>query len=515
MGRGLLVTGAVDRKHLGIATFALAMACLVAVYFDTFVSIVHKWIDDDAYSHGFLIVPISLWLAWRQRDVLRGIPLRPSLAGLVMLAACVLTWIVARGSGVLVLEQFAVVAMVPALAWASLGWRHVRALAVPLGFLAFMVPFGRALVPILMSATADVATLLLRWSGVPVLRTHMLITIPGGWFEVARACSGLNYFTTSLVLGCLYAYVNYRGWRKRLLCVAAFVAIPVVLNSLRVYLTILVSHLTDMRFGPGTEHITFGKIFFVVMMLAFFWIGRRWHDEPHNDHALGRSVRPEASVARPSAFWPVLLALPILLAGPRLAQAMAVRVRSAVDGAADLIVLPPAAQGWRGPTQGTGRWRPLYNSPIVERQWVDSGPSTAPVDVYVGVYGLGVTAGAEMVAYQNRIATNEFERLAQTATRRVTLPDGNALRLNEVMLDEAPSGRIVWQWFVVGDRTSPDAFVVKMLEAWALVAGTATTERIVAISTPRDEGTEARLQAFLAAYGRCAVEGFPPAACAP
>ena len=68
---------------------------------------------------------------------------------------------------------------------------------------------------------------------------------------------------------------------------------------------------------------------------------------------------------------------------------------------------------------------------------------------------------------------------------------------------------------MVGDRPSPDAFVVKMLEAWALVSGGATTERIVTISTSRDDGTEARLQAFLAAYGRCAVEGFAPAACVP
>ena len=85
---------------------------------------------------------------------------------------------------------------------------------------------------------------------------------------MARACSGLNYFVTSVVLGVLYGYLNYRGWLKRAVCVLAFVVIPVVLNGLRVYFTILVSHLTDMRFGPGTEHRTFGLIFFVVMMLV-------------------------------------------------------------------------------------------------------------------------------------------------------------------------------------------------------------------------------------------------------
>ena len=110
--------------------------------------------------------------------------------------------------------------------------------------------------------------LLLQWTGIPVLRSHMYLTIPYGQFEVARACSGLNYFVTSLVLGVLYAYLNYRGWTKRIVCVAAFLVFPVVLNILRVYVIVVVSYLTEMRFGPGTEHVMFGRIFFVVVMLG-------------------------------------------------------------------------------------------------------------------------------------------------------------------------------------------------------------------------------------------------------
>ena len=105
-----------------------------------------------------------------------------------------------------------------------------------------------------MQVTADVATWLLQWTGVPVLRSHMYISIPSGSFEVARACSGLNYFITGLVLGVLYAYLTYRGWTKRVLCVAGLPGRSrSLLNGLRVYVTILVSHLTDMRFGPGAS----------------------------------------------------------------------------------------------------------------------------------------------------------------------------------------------------------------------------------------------------------------------
>ncbi len=138
---------------------------------------------------------------------------------------------------------------------------------------------GRALVPLLMQITADVATEALRLSGVPILRNHMYISIPSGNFEVAKACSGLNYVITGFVLGVLYSFLTYRSWWKRLLSMAAFVVVPIIANGLRVYITIGVSHLTEMDFGPGKEHVTFGRVFFLIVIFAMFWIGRRWRDE--------------------------------------------------------------------------------------------------------------------------------------------------------------------------------------------------------------------------------------------
>ena len=219
------------RRNLTLALLA-GLFLLGVTYRDTCASIVEKWWSDAAFSHGFLILPIFAWLVWRKRADLAQVAFRPSWAGLLLVFACVVAWIVANGSGVLVIEQLAVVAMVPALVLTTLGWSATRTLMFPLAFLFFLVPFGRGIVPELMQATADMATLLLQWSGVPVLRSHMYISIPSGSFEVARACSGLNYFVTSLVLGILYAHLTYRSWTKRAICVAAFVVIPITAQRL-------------------------------------------------------------------------------------------------------------------------------------------------------------------------------------------------------------------------------------------------------------------------------------------
>lgn len=487
----------------------LAAGLLLAAWLHrgTLYAIAEKWVSDAAFSHGFLILPIAAWLAWRRRADVAAVPWAPSWAGIVALAGCTLLWIVARGGGVLVLEQLAVVAMAPALVLAVLGWRVTRVLAFPLAFLAFVVPFGRALVPHLMQVTADVATQLLRWTGVPVLRSNMYIEIPAGSFEVAVACSGLNYFITGLVLGMLYAYLTYRRPAKRLLCVAAFTVIPVLLNGLRVYFTILAAHLTDMRFGPGDEHVTFGRIFFVAMMLAMFWIGRRWHDIEEEEAAAAVPTSAPDAPAGWRGWLPLAASLAIVAVGPSLLGALVARSRAAVPPPGQLVAMPEGRGGWAGPRDGAGSWRPHYSGGLVERQSIYTDPEGASVDVFVAVYGIGATSGAEMISYNNVLYHGEFASLVQDA--RVTLPArAGGVEAREMIIRSASGSRIVWQWFVVGERPALRPATVKLLEAGALVGGYASSERIVTLSTSYDPGARDRLRAFAEAYADCIPAGF-------
>lgn len=495
-----------------ISLLAATFVLVAWTYFDTYAAIVAKWRGDAAYSHGFLILPISLWLVWRTRAVLAQVDFGPSALGALVVLACTLSWIVARGSGVLVLEQFAAVALMPGLVLTALGWPATRVLLVPLGFMFFMVPFGRGLVPLLMQATAEFSTLLLQWTGVPVYRTHMYISIPNGNFEVARACSGLNYFTTSMVLGVLYAYLNFRSWPKRIACVAAFVVIPIVANVLRVYFTILVSHLTQMRYGPGTEHVTFGRVFFIVVVMALFWIGRRWHDD--RSAPSRHAVRPARGMTRQlRTWWPLPLACMVALAGPAFAARSVARAAAHLSKPERLVLLPDAAHDWTGPHKVLGRWRPRYRGSIFERQAFYSTPDGKPLDVFIAVYGLGTNGGAEMISYNNVLVPEEIGSLAQDARRRITTQDGDAFRVREVVLGYKESRQLVWQWYVVGERPVLGHFATKALEAVAFIMRSADTERIVTLATPLDSQSRARLQGFIDTYGHCAVTGFPYEVC--
>jgi len=492
------------------SVLVMAVVLPVAVYWSNWRAIVELWNTNASFSHGFLIVPICLWLAWRKRAELSCVPWQASWVGGVVVAGLVALWVVARGAGVRGVEDFAVVAMVPAMVFALMGPAATRVLAFPLAFLLLAIPVGHALVPTLMQLTADVATAALRLTGVPVYRTNMYISIPAGAFEVARACSGLNYFLTGLALGLLYAYLTYASWQKRVACVAAFIAIPVLANGLRVYLTILAAHVTNMRYGPGAEHVLFGKVFFIVVVFGMLWVGQRWRD-------------PGAAFASPptAPFVPALvrrvpavIALLLLPAGPAAVAAMTARAATQLNVEQDRLRLPVAATGWFGPVAGSLAWRPLYSGYRVDRSGVFRGGDGTEVDVFVALYGIGTVGGGEMISFGNRIFEGERRVLADAAQRRFDLPGGDRLVVNEQAVADSTGQHLVWHWFMVGSRHYTDPYQVKFAEALAFITGSAVTERIVTLSTPIDGRAQERLQAFLRAHARCIAAGFDAGACA-
>jgi exosortase A len=503
-----------DRRLLSIG-LAVALVLLVCVYFPTFQSMADKWEDDAAFNYGYVIAPLSIWLAWRHRHWLGRVDFVPSWFGVLAVLAAALLWVVARGTGVIVVEQFAVVAMIPGLVLTFLGPRALRLLAFPLGFLVFLVPMGRALVPSLVDATADMSTLALQASGIPVYRTHSRIIIPAGWFEVARACSGVSFLLTAFVLGVLYAYLNYTRWSKRLVAVLLAVAVPVIANGIRVYITIAVSHLTDLRFGPGAEHVTFGKVFFIAVMLGMFWLGRRWPDPPAGEpgwlndlgdrHCVARL--PWARVVAP------LAAVAALVLAPPYQGAVAASMITSVHAAPGSLRLPAVGTGWTGPDSSARTYRPLYTGGLDE---VSARYTSAAgyVDVYGAVYGVGGTASAEMVAYGNVLYEGERELVPYVQPRHVDL-GRRRLDVNEVVVPARESELLVWHWYLVGDRSARIPFAVKGLEALAWLTRGATLERVITLATPNDERARQRLQAFAEANHECLAGGLDPGACGP
>ena len=213
-----------------LPALAFVVAGLLLLYRDTALAMVEIWWRSATFQHAFLVAPLSLWLAWRLRGRLATLTPRPQPALLAVLALAAAVWLVGDLAAANVVTQAMLVLMLVASVPAVLGLRVAWELAFPLAFLFFMVPAGDFLLPTLMDATADFTVSALQLTGVPVYREGRQFIIPTGSWSVVEACSGVRYLIASVMVGTLFAYLNYRSAARRWAFVAVSVVVPVVAN---------------------------------------------------------------------------------------------------------------------------------------------------------------------------------------------------------------------------------------------------------------------------------------------
>lgn len=286
-----------------LVLIVLAMLAPFALYFGTAASMVDIWNSSDTFAHGYIILPISLWLIWRRREQFSRIPARPYAPALLLLVLLGAAWLAGRMGGVQVVMQYAFVAMFPVAALALLGPRLAGAFAFPLLFLLFAVPFGEVFVQPLIHLTADFTVWAVQATGIPVLRHGTRFDLPTGSWSVVEACSGIRYLISSITLGSLYAYLTYTSTTRRAVFIGLSVVVPIVANGLRAYMIVMIGHFSSMEHATGVDHLVYGWLFFGLIMFIMFWIGSYWRQDeaPANDSANAARSRMQAPAASSAA----------------------------------------------------------------------------------------------------------------------------------------------------------------------------------------------------------------------
>ncbi|MGH8310128.1 MAG: exosortase A, partial [Steroidobacteraceae bacterium] len=282
--------------RLWLAVAGLA-ALVVAIYSESFLGIVKLW-TLSAYNHCFLVFPIGFYLLWRRRRTLAIVAIEPSWLGLALVCGLAVAWYLGRVIALQALEHVAAIMAIPAIVLAVMGGRFFRAALLPMVFLLLAIPVGEFLIPVLMEVTADIARSLLGIVGIPAYRQGQFISLPGGDFEVADVCSGLKYLLASLPLALLFASWAYRGTLARLMFVAVTAVVFIVGNGVRAFIVMIVASASELEYFAGRDHVIFGNVFFVALLVLVCWVGWRYADPPEADKAIdprhplaGKAVR--------------------------------------------------------------------------------------------------------------------------------------------------------------------------------------------------------------------------------
>jgi exosortase A len=258
----------------GLVTI-ISCAVVIGLFSPTFRTLVDAWASSRTFAHGFLILPVTLYLIWCYRDRVQGLVPAPRLQSLVLLAALAGGWLIGNLKDSSLLQQVASIAMIPGVVLATLGTAVFRAILFPLGFLFFMLPVGTVLEPWLQDFTTAFIAEGLHFAGIPVHREGYFLTIPSGVWEVAPDCAGLRYVLPGLALGYMFTAVAYRHWSRRLGFLVFCVAVLILANGVRAYGIILGDH---FGIAHGADHRLFSYSVYGITIPVLFWLGLKWKE---------------------------------------------------------------------------------------------------------------------------------------------------------------------------------------------------------------------------------------------
>ncbi len=227
-----------------------------------------------AYQPFAWMVPLfAAYVAWTTRADVRRAAGPGRTSGLVVAGAGVVTAATAAWFGHLSIGVASFVFTVSGLIAARWGWRAVRSLAFPLGFLLVIAPLPAALVPPLSLAlqrlAAATAEGLLRLAHVPIVRDDVFLHFDGITLEIAEPCNGLRFLLTMVVVAPAVAWALGTRRSRALAVVGLGVLAGVLANLVRVGSTALLVHALGLWTAVTRLHEISGKGVYVVVMFVF------------------------------------------------------------------------------------------------------------------------------------------------------------------------------------------------------------------------------------------------------
>ena len=485
------------RNHLLV--FGALLAAILFLFGDTYWSMVTTWWRSETFAHGFIVVPISVYLAIRKRATLRKMAPGADRRALPLLALLGLIWLFGDAADVLGVTQLAVTVMIPSLVLLVFGWSVTQVLTFPLAFLLLAVPIGEFLVPPLIDFTAAFTVHALQLTGIPVYWEGNRFSLPSGEWSVVKACSGVRYLYATLTVALLYVYLNYRTRWRQIAFVVIAIVLSIVANGLRAYGIVMIGHLSQMRLAVGIDHFIYGWIFFALLMILLFWIGgflrERNPDSTAEDREAGISGTGVAGGSTAKALTSALAGLVVLGVFPTWANYVESKPPASLMAK---LVMPEVGGGWAAQgDEPITDWEPIYVNPttLFSQRY---GSGNDAVGLFVAYYG-AQRQGSELINFQN-VLVQEKDPWHVIAKDQVTLPvDDNDYQVKESRLRSAAGDLLIWQWYWVNGSHLGSKYAVKLREALdKLVTGRRRGAAII-VYTPVEQSVEtarARLQAF-------------------
>jgi EpsI family protein len=287
------------RKPLDIIVAALLATAAIVLFRGPLSAMVALWDVSPMYSYGYTVPPISAFLLWSRQDDFRRHAISPSRGwGAVVMVGAVAALAVGHLAAVQVVQQLGFIILIAGLVLYLFGRAHLKIAAPALAYLLFMVPmwdfFTEPLHWPFQNNSAQLGVAIIHGLGIPVHREGTLITLPNVVLEVARECSGINYLIAVTALALPLALLRLRQTWRRIVLIAASLAMAAVANALRISLIGTLAYLEIGSPLHGPLHVLHGLFVaaagYVVLFSGLHMLRER------DDHRAPAAAAPPVAV---------------------------------------------------------------------------------------------------------------------------------------------------------------------------------------------------------------------------
>jgi len=251
---------------------------IIFLFAKPILNLTHVWINNADYSHGFFVIPVSLFMVWQKRKTILSTPAKASWAGFPLFLAGSVLYLIAVITKFHSLTFFSMIAVLLSLTLFLAGYKITKILLLPILFLVFMFPIPSAYYvmitnPLKLMIT-DISAHIIKLLGIPVYQDGNLLFFANTSLEVAEACSGIRSLYSYLMLSFVLSIFCKKKVTKIVL-ICSTIPLAIFVNIMRVAGTGILSHFYGAKVAQGffqefTGFLLFG-IGFVFLFIEYYF----------------------------------------------------------------------------------------------------------------------------------------------------------------------------------------------------------------------------------------------------
>lgn len=203
--------------------------------------LVTTWNREPDYSHGYFVIPLSVFFLWHRRDQFPGASPRFSWLGLAVVLASGVLYVLSSYWYLEALQSWSLPLWVAGVTWFLGGWRVFLWAFPAIAFLVFMIPLPfrieQQLTVPLQSVATRISCWLLQSLGQPAIAEGNVIVMNDVQLSVAEACSGLRIFMSIIALAFVVAVLTTRPWWMKASLFLMVLPVTLVANAVRIAAT--------------------------------------------------------------------------------------------------------------------------------------------------------------------------------------------------------------------------------------------------------------------------------------